>query len=453
MLVLITGAVLSIRSGRKLITNERRVAHSLEILDHVTAVLGAMTEAETGQRGYVITGEDVYLEPYETAKRRIGVLVSEVDSMTRGDSIQSGRASVLRNRVALKLTELEMVVQARQGAGFGPARALVLTNIGRTEMDDIRRVAALMAATENRRLRERSAESARASRTTITLMVAGGAIELAALLLFYGVAVRGLAERRRADLERTRLLERERDAREAAESASRAKDDFLAIASHELRTPITALRLQVQIVERTLAQAIASAKSAGEQWEQEELERVLGMVKVLSDDSKRIGGLIGGLLDVTRIATGQFDLHPENSDLRDIVRSAVAGLHGTGETRRISLDLPAPLPGWWDRLRLEQVVTNLLSNAIRYGAGSAIAVRARSEDHAAILEVEDRGPGIPTALLPRMFDRFTRGEDHEQGLGLGLYITRRIVEAHGGTIEAAGVPGGGARFTVRLPRS
>ncbi len=376
-----------------------------------------------------------------------------MDTLTATDPIQARRVDVLQVRVQTKLAELEEVIRVRQSGGFAPARALVLTNIGRTEMDDIRRTVALLLATENLRLRQRSAESASASRMTISLLITGGAIELAALLLFYGVAVRGLAERRRTMQERARLLDLEREARAAAEDASRAKDDFLAIASHELRTPITALRLQVQIVERTLAAAQASAERAGEEWQAGELGRLLELVHVLSDDSRRIGHLVGGLLDVTRIATGQFELHPEPGDLADIVRAAVtASQSELAKGPAVKLELTGPIRGRWDKMRLEQVVTNLLSNAVRHGGGKPITLRTSNGDGIAELVVEDRGPGIAAPLLPHLFDRFVRGDADDQGLGLGLYITRRIVEAHGGTIAAENRDGGGARFTVRVPR-
>ena len=123
-------------------------------------------------------------------------------------------------------------------------------------------------------------------------------------------------------------------------------------------------------------------------------------------------------------------------------------------TRKASLTFaaPEPLPGRWDRLRIEQVVANLLSNAIKYGGGAPIAVCAEAAPDGVALTVQDRGAGIAPEFKARMFDRFEQGSSGTQGLGLGLYITRQIVESHGGTIEVSSPPGEGATFVVRLPR-
>jgi signal transduction histidine kinase len=121
---------------------------------------------------------------------------------------------------------------------------------------------------------------------------------------------------------------------------------------------------------------------------------------------------------------------------------------------RLSLDLE-PARGRWDPLRLDQVVTNLLSNALKYGGGQPVAIRLRSDDASIVLEVEDRGVGIAEAQRARLFSRFERGlaSRQEGGFGLGLWITRQIVEAMGGTIAVSGAPGRGSVFSIVLPRA
>ncbi len=240
-----------------------------------------------------------------------------------------------------------------------------------------------------------------------------------------------------------------------AQEAIRAREDFLAIASHELRTPVTSLRLQVQIVERALGEELARARAATDPAVGADgLERVLGLTGVLGDDSRRLVRLVAGLLDVTRIASGRLDLQPDDLDFRDIVRSGIDSMRPELSARHVALTFraPLPIPGRWDRLRLEQVVANLLSNAIKYGEGKPILVQASGEGDRVILTVEDQGQGVAPDFVGRMFDRFERGSTGTQGLGLGLYITRQIVESHGGTVEVENRPGAGATFIVRLPR-
>ena len=257
-----------------------------------------------------------------------------------------------------------------------------------------------------------------------------------------------LAARAATAVENTRLFAK-------AQEAVRVREDFLAIASHELRTPVTSLRLQVQIVERALADELARSRVATEPFAAVAgLEKVLGLTRVLGEDSRRLVRLVNGLLDVTRIATGKLDLQPEDLDFRDIVRFGIEALRPDLATGKIKLtyQAPDPLPGRWDRLRMEQVIGNLLSNAVKYGGGQPITVRAEAEGDWVVLTVQDRGAGIATEFRHRMFDRFQQGASGTQGLGLGLYITRQIVESHGGTIEAVSPPGEGATFVVRLPR-
>jgi signal transduction histidine kinase len=166
--------------------------------------------------------------------------------------------------------------------------------------------------------------------------------------------------------------------------------------------------------------------------------------------------LVSHLLDVSRIRAGLLKLHLEEVDLCHVVREVVSRFATQAEQSGcpLVLQVDGSLTGQWDALRLEQVVTNLVTNALKYAPGQPIVVRVWLEDDKAHLTVRDEGMGIAPEFLTRIFERFERGvsERHYGGLGLGLYITRRIVEALGGTIHATSEPQRGALFTVRLPR-
>ncbi len=243
---------------------------------------------------------------------------------------------------------------------------------------------------------------------------------------------RDMTEQRRAEEERLRLAQ--------AGEAIRLRDDFLSIASHELKTPLTALQLQLlNLREQVRPDDDKAARNM------ERANRI----------AARLGQLVEALLDVSRIATGKFKLTPESFDLGDTAREIVDRLHDSAKAAGcgLSVEIAGSFQGRWDRLRIEQVLMNLISNAIKYAAGQPIQVWLSRDGDTAVMEVRDRGPGIPEAELSRIFERFERVAlaRHYGGMGLGLYVARQIVEAHGGTITASNLPRGGACFTVRLP--
>jgi signal transduction histidine kinase len=155
------------------------------------------------------------------------------------------------------------------------------------------------------------------------------------------------------------------------------------------------------------------------------------------------------------LAHGKLVLKPIPLDLVHVVDQSIDGLRSqaTKAGCEIVLSSAGPVRGIWDRLRMEQVFMNLLSNALKYGAGHPVEVRVVADENTATVEISDRGTGIPEPDLERIFDRFERASSlrHYGGLGLGLYVSREIVRGHAGSVHAANRPGGGATFTVRLP--
>lgn len=222
------------------------------------------------------------------------------------------------------------------------------------------------------------------------------------------------------------------------------RDEFLRIASHELRTPLASLRLSAQ----GLLRAAERNRTVSPEILDRTLRRVLG-------NTIRLEQLTSELLDVTRIEQGRLQLNPVEVALDAIVREAVehieAELHAAGSS--VSIACAAPVIGRWDPSRLDQVVTNLLTNAAKFGAGKPIEIRIERLGAAARLAVTDHGIGIDPARRPYVFDRFERAVPSSRygGLGLGLYIARSIVVAHGGTITVDSEPGAGSTFTVILP--
>ncbi len=230
-----------------------------------------------------------------------------------------------------------------------------------------------------------------------------------------------------------------------AQAAVAARDEFLSIASHELRTPLTALRLALENMRRV------SSREAIERLPPQYVERVLATAE---RQGQRLEKLVTALLDVSRIHMGRLELEVEEAELGAVVADAAAQLEDeaaqTGSTLRVAGE---PVRGYWDRLRVSQVVTNLLSNAVKYGGGKPVEIEYGPHDGRAFLLVRDHGIGIDPADQPQIFERFERAVSSRNygGLGLGLYIVKRIVEAHGGTIAVESTLGEGASFRVELP--
>jgi signal transduction histidine kinase len=238
--------------------------------------------------------------------------------------------------------------------------------------------------------------------------------------------------------ERSRLHRLEN---ESLKLALRARDDFLAMAAHELKTPVSAVLLQLQGLQRSLDKDPATASAA---------ERVGKAART----SLRLDRLITQMLDVSRITTAGLRLEPEDMDLSELVAEVVNRFAETKCESTIAVECETGVTGHWDKLRVGQVVSNLVGNAVKYGMGKAIEVDLHTENSTAILRVEDHGIGIDAEHQQKLFERFERAVATRDygGFGLGLWITREIVEASGGTVQVKSAPGQGSTFTVRLPR-
>jgi signal transduction histidine kinase len=229
-----------------------------------------------------------------------------------------------------------------------------------------------------------------------------------------------------------------------AQRAIRVRDDFLSVASHELKTPLTALKLQVE----------GLLMASGQQPEPPWVVSIKNNLAVIARQVVRLDKLVANLLDVSRIAAGRLILEPKSLNLVAVAREVVANFQPELTRQHISLELVADdvVMGVWDPLRIEQIITNLVSNAIRYGAGNLIEIKVDSVGSDARLTVRDHGIGIAPHDLERVFERFERAVSVDYGgLGLGLYISRQIVRAHGGTISVESQLGQGSTFTVVLP--
>jgi signal transduction histidine kinase len=256
-----------------------------------------------------------------------------------------------------------------------------------------------------------------------------------------------LREREQSSLERERLYAAEQHARAQAEVALRTRDEFLSIAAHELKTPLTTLMGNIELIQRR-------ARREGGLSERD--ARAIG---VAMQQARRLKQMIDSLLDLSRLELGQLSIEPTPLDLGRMVLRVVGEVQPGLLQHSIICHTPAtPVMIDGDEVRLEQVLQNLLQNAVRYSPnGGKIEVIVAADERAALasLQVRDYGIGIAAEALAQLFERFYRVPDttieHIHGVGIGLYVVKEIVTLHGGTVDVASEAGVGSTFTVNLP--
>lgn len=242
------------------------------------------------------------------------------------------------------------------------------------------------------------------------------------------------------------IITSERKAKEEAQEAIRARDEFLSIASHELKTPLTTIILRIQsTLDSILNQSLASFSG----------EKLVSSLNIAHDQTRRLQNLIKDLLNFSLITTGKLHLELKEENLTELVKSVVNRFedHLTLAGCSLKLDAGEDIKGLWDQVRLDQAFSNLLTNSIKYGEGSPIEITVVKDGDKAKITVADKGIGIDPRLQKTIFERFKRGttDGKFQGLGVGLFIVKQIIEAHGGKVYVKSKLGDGSKFTLELP--
>jgi len=258
------------------------------------------------------------------------------------------------------------------------------------------------------------------------------------------------AQLHRAGQRNLAIQQHERRLRAETERIAHARQEFLLTASHELKTPITSVKMAAQLLDRAVIQRHPSLRVDDESIQRWRDQLMLGV--------QRLELLVSDLLDAARIQQGRLELHPTPVDLADMARSVVDRFEIASERtsrHRLTLDVSGPVEGVWDPSGIDQILTNLVSNALKYSPdGGTVRVQIEREGEDAVLSVSDSGIGIEPDQQADLFKPFARSLTLRHGIsgtGLGLYISRRVVEQHGGTIALDSIPGIGTTITVTLP--
>ena len=430
LVTLVTMGVVSYRAHREQVSRAASVQQTFEEIGAIAAVLDALRDSETGQRGYLLTGDVEYLAPYQSAANSLGQRLDDLQRLAADNRQQQQRVQELRALASDKLAELAETIRLANAGDAEGALAVVRSNRGKELMDRIRASAAAMHTEEERRVRDQQAGWQAQAATSRTILLLGMAV-LAMFIVFSANAVSQQLElSRRLDEQRLRDLEFEQQ--------------LVGIVGHDLRNPITAVRMAASMIAKENKLTESQNRS---------LERV-------ERSAHRMERIVHDLLDFTQIRLGGgLRTVPQKTDLHVIAAHAVDEARLAYPGRLFPHEQEGNGYGVWDEARLEQVFSNLLSNAIHHGAaGEPVLVRTRGEDGQVLLEVSNRGEPIPPDLLPRLFEplKGTDGEDQaraqRRSVGLGLFIVKQVVDAHGGKARIASSREAGTTVSIRLPR-
>ena len=442
--LILVNSLIAYTSVRTLMAQQRAVIQSHAVQTALEQLTASLDEAETGERSYILTGKESDLEPYSSAVAQLPRDLDRLTSLVASDEAQRHRMEMLKPLIEERLAELRTMIDLKRVGPDTTLRSMIAMESKETT-DSIHQVLGDMEAEEQGLLAAQDRVAQASTNATYVALGVSTLVDIALLITIVYLAGRALARREQVAQERAELLTQEQAARQEAESAVRVRDEFLSIASHELKSPLTVLLGSAQALQRRVAREGGMS------------ERGLQTLAVIPQQASRLRALIEAMLDVTRIEQGQLTLATGPLDLAAVVRRAVEEARATTDLHALTCegtDQPIYVTG--DAVRLEQVLHNLVENAIKYSPhGGEVRVRLARRDTHVEVAVSDEGIGIPEAAQARLFERFYRAPNASaeriSGTGIGLYVIREIVTLHGGTINVVSMEGRGSTFTVSLP--
>lgn len=456
LIILITSFLQIYRNSQRLLRDDAWVAHTHEVISHVEGLLRSLIDLETGQRGYVIAGDPVFLEPFDKELATVPHRLSLLRELTEDNPRQTLVFDQIEPLIKRKIEVSSRVIEARTHKGEKFASEVVRRGEGKRIMDQIRALIAQILAEENRLLALRSDQSRKVAENSniqflIISVVDGLTVLLAFLLIRRQVRRRQDVElqlsqnEEQCDFNLKNATEREAQARLAAERAILFKEELLTNLYHELRTPLAAILGFAEIIE----------------CESEGTEKTKHACQVIRRNGQNLLGLIENLLSVAQ-AVKQGDIPPTRPiAVLPLIRAAVDTVEAARQAKGIAIhvrDDSHNAAVAFNPERGVNVFVQLLDNAIKFSRpGESVDVHVEKvRDGQVSITITDRGVGIASHVLPHVFESFRQGDNSltraHGGLGLGLFISRFFVETYGGTIRAESQgEGQGARFIVTLP--
>ncbi len=434
LVVLIGLGIFSYRSVAGMLTTSERVVHTHDVISELDVALSAMTDAETAQRGFLLTGREAYLEPYNQAIPIVQQHFPQLRQLISDNPEQMQRLDRVEPLAAIKLEVMQKVIKVRRIQAENFKVPIETLEYGKQVMDDMRREVGEMKDAENKLLSARQQRANAAAKQTLLLIPLAGLISILFTAFAFIAIYRELARRRRAE-EQTRVLNQELG------RSNRELQDFAYVASHDLQEPLRKIQA---FGDRLKSKYGSTLNDEGRDY----LDR-------MQNAARRMHTLINDLLAYSRVATKVQPFTPVdlNQVAREVLGDLEVGAQQSGGRVEVS-ELPV-LDA--DALQMRQLLQNLIGNALKFHLPERTpVVRVTAEtmgDGLCQIAVADNGIGFEEKYLDRIFTPFQRlhGRSEYEGTGMGLAVCRRIAERHGGAITAQSIPGQGTTFLVTLP--
>jgi len=419
-----------------------KLAHIRKVLEQLATVSSALKDAETGQRGYLLTGKERYLEPYVVAVAKVKPEIQALRKLTTDNLNQQRQVDTLDSLTQVKLTELSQTINLRRNQGFEAAQQIVLTDQGRQIMDKIHTVIQEMEQQE-RNQREQSLQEVQRAEQKDTLISTSGIVFSCMLFYFvYRSIKRELAARRQAEWAQQKLNTETYEALQREQELNNLKSRIITVISHEYRTPLTTILSSAELLEHY-------NHNFSEEKKNKYLQRIIKAVNHLTT-------LVSDMMDISQAEMGKLEFNPVPLDLEPFCRQLVEELQmGEGRNHAITFvrlgDCSSRVA---DAKLLRQIFKNLLLNAIKYSPqNSTIHFDIQCQGNTVVFLVQDEGIGIPEADQAQLFKPLERASNVGtiSGTGLGLAIAKKLVDLHGGQIAVDSTVGIGTTFTVTLP--
>ena len=432
LVTLLTNAFVAYLNIARLVRNERLVAQTVATQAQIERVFSLAKDIETGERGFLLFGDETSLAPFRETQTHLEGTVAELER-TLADTQQKQRLPELRRQISARLALARRAIALRRTSGSVVASRLLRKRDDGRHMIEIRQLVDTMKEREDELLARQTGESSDSAQDAFrTFWIATGTnigfLGLISWLLLQAARRNRALERAVSDLKRSETL----------------RDNLSQMLVHDLRTPLTTLLGPLKMLE---AETLGPLDSVQKE-----------VVSMSAQSGQRLLGMVNGLLDVSKFEAGELKLRRTTFALNEVLQSARIEAKREGDTSmaRIELEAPPDLQSCADRDLLERVVINLLGNALKFTpANGVVFLRARELENVVRVEVEDTGAGIPNEYLERIFDKFgqveTRDGGHKSSTGLGLTFCKLAVEAHGGTIGVNSEVGRGSVFWFEIP--
>jgi len=413
----------------------------------INGLLLAVTNAETGQRGFLLTKEDRYLEPYRQALADIPILMKSLQGTTRDRPAQAQRVASLDPLIGEKLQELNLTIELLRTENYYAAIDVVKADRGRVLMGKIRTISAEIIAVTNARQALYSQQARSSENLVGQISILGGA-SLFILLLGANISIQGGVARRQALISRLQQSERRlEESAHAADAANQAKSTFLSTMSHEIRTPMNAILGYAQLMSRDPRLGVEAKAN----------------LAIIARSGDHLLALINDVLDMSKIEAGRTELHPMTFNLPQLLKDLEGMFRLRAESKALEFEMLADgesVPYLLaDEGKIRQVLINLLGNAIKFTEHGQVTLYVTVERRAAqqlwlSASVADTGSGISAADQEKLFEPFSqasRGINNQEGTGLGLAICRKNARLMGGDVTVSSEPGKGSIFLFETP--